>query len=195
MRLLVRVLPFLALILLFFGCSDSGDTPQVSSEERTPSPVFVKADDPKQFVQNYLDDLNSGQYLPQELLDVLEESSNLSEIARLIRTYHTDSFIDFYYAEDYLQHVRKLVGMKVERMDYQLKVKDISDEDAALTLLVMDVGVLEQRLKAMDRTVKQEWVESKKDDYVVILSTDRWQQSLRVLKEGGVWKMGVLQSQ
>lgn len=182
----------LASLLALAGCSESGET--TSNETRPtvlPAPEFVTVDEPKAFLDGYLDALQKETFVPAALVENQIGQGALKSGIALVERHHTVAFLEWYYSADYLQQVRAEVAQEMGRMAYQLQVMGLPEEGAARFLLVTKAGPLEQKKALQNGTLQQQWVQRDEATYDLQLSTETWAQRLEVVKEDGRWTLAV----
>lgn len=194
MRSLFRILAVL-LLLCFTGCSDSSETPQVEPMPVNEPPSFARHEDPKAFIEAYLQDLQGETFLPVYLVDEQRGQTAFEKGIELVAIHQSLAFLEWYYSEAYLAQVRTAVDQQVERMDYQLSVMGLPREGAFNYLLVMEAGPIAQKEALKDGVLQQTWTEHDDNSYALVLSSDNFAQLLRVVKENGLWKLEVVSAQ
>lgn len=190
MVLFHKVIMIAVISLALCACSGSEEAQvQPSSQETLPSPQFALTEDPRELVDNYLKDLQSEQVFPSALVQELEGSTSLKNAKTLIARHHTISFIEWYFSEPYLRRVKDLVARKVKRLDYQLKVLDVSEADASDVLFVIEAGPLAHRLALQNGAFQQVWQPIDDKNFSVILKNQGYSAPLRVVRESDRWKL------
>ena len=119
----------------------------------------------------------------------LEGSTSLKNAKALIAGHHTIAFLEWYFSESYLRRVKDLVARKVKRLDYQLKVLDVSEADASDVLFVIEAGPLAHRLALQDGDFQQIWQPIDDESFSVILTNQDTSAQLRVVREHDRWKL------
>lgn len=185
----LKLLVILAAGCLLFGCTDSG----VSESSAPLAPAeFVKQDDPKAFFASYLKDLAGERYLPTSLLENLEGRTRLQHAVPIFTRHDPTVFLDWYFADSYLQQVRKTVAGDLGSMDYQLKVLGVSREMAAKLMLLEATGPVEHKKQLLTGGITESWKQLDENHYEVYLSNGRWSQVVGVGRESNLWKLWVL---
>lgn len=185
----LKLLVIFMLGCLLFGCPDS----KVSESSAPLAPAeFIKTDDPRAFFASYLKDLAGDRYLPTSLLENLEGHTRLQYAVPIYTRHDPAVFIDWYYADSFLQQVRQNVAAELGSMDYQLKVLGVSRDMAAKLLLLEAAGPVEHKKQLLTGGITESWKQLDENHYEVHLSNGGWSQVVGVGRESSLWKLWVL---
>lgn len=186
---LLRLLLMLLLGGLLLGCSDSA-----TDQKKAPlEPVkFVKIDDPKAFFADYLKTIKGDRFLPADLQKMLYEKTRMTFTEPLFLRHNPTPMLEWYYADDYLDLVRRRIQPDLEKMDYQLHVMKITPELAARIMMVVEAGPVQHKHQLQLGELQQSWKQLDANRYEVTLSRGDWSQLVGVGREAGGWKLRVL---
>jgi hypothetical protein len=182
---LSKILPVLIAGLLLFGCDDPGTQVKVP---KTP-PTFVSTDDPQVFFASYLQDLAGDRYMPPELYQMLHDRSKMPPTIELIDQHDTMAFLQWYFADSYLQQVRAYADEKAADMDYSLKIMAVTNEQAIEVIMLSETVPVLHKTQLLAGEIAQSWNQLDENRYEVLLTRDGWQGKVGVGRENGRWKL------
>jgi hypothetical protein len=183
---LLKILPVLLAGLLLFGCNDTEVPVQKTPKAK---PEFVHTDDPKAFFASYLQDLSGDRFMPPELYQMLHDRTQMPPTIELIDQHDTLAFLQWYFADSYLNQVRAYADEKVVDMDYSLKVMHVSSDQAVEVIMLSETVPVLHKAQLLAGEVAQSWHQLDENRYEVLLSQGNWQGKVGVGRENGQWKL------
>lgn len=185
---LLNILILLLACCLLFGCNKADTSEQTAKKP----PVFIKTDDPKVFLHNYLKDLAGDRYMPKELYERLRDKAQLPRTIELIEQHDTMAFLHWYYLKSFLAQVQVKVDKVLADMDYRLKVMDVTKKDAAKVVLLVESGVVRQKAQLLAGKLSEHWKKLDDNRYEVLLKRGDWTGKVGIAREDGRWKLLIL---